>query len=64
MLESHYVPTKMGPERAAEICLEITSEADRHSKNVVAAVSAARAQLNEVPRRLREVVGEGRRGLV
>jgi polysaccharide pyruvyl transferase WcaK-like protein len=57
-LESLYIPTKMGPDRAAEICLGIASEEDQHRRAVVAAVSAARAQLGQVPQRLREIVRE------
>jgi polysaccharide pyruvyl transferase WcaK-like protein len=57
-LESLYVPTKMGSDRAAEICLGIASEEDRHRRAVVTAVSAARARLGEIPQRLREAAGE------
>jgi polysaccharide pyruvyl transferase WcaK-like protein len=59
-LESLCVPTKTGPDRAAGICLDIASEEDRHRRAVQTAGSAARAQLNEVPRVLREVVQEAR----
>jgi polysaccharide pyruvyl transferase WcaK-like protein len=61
-LESLYVPTRLGPDRAAEICLEIACEEERHRRAVVSAVSAAQEQLNEVPVHLRKVV-EARRGL-
>jgi len=55
-LESLYLPTKMGSDRIAEICLGIASEENQHRRAVVTAVSAARAQLGEVPQYLREVV--------
>jgi polysaccharide pyruvyl transferase WcaK-like protein len=55
-LDSLCVPTTMGPERAAEVCLDIASEEERYRRAVVSAVSAARVKLNEVPSRLREVV--------
>jgi polysaccharide pyruvyl transferase WcaK-like protein len=53
-LESFCVPTRIGPERAAEICLALASDADRH-RSAMAALSAAREQLSEVPLHLREV---------
>jgi polysaccharide pyruvyl transferase WcaK-like protein len=59
-LESLCVPTRMGPDRAADTCLEIAVAEDRHRRAVVTAVSAARELLKEVPHRLREVVGESR----
>jgi polysaccharide pyruvyl transferase WcaK-like protein len=59
-LESLCVPTKTGPERAAEICLDIAAETDRRRLAILTAVSEARAQLKEVPRVLREVVREAR----
>jgi polysaccharide pyruvyl transferase WcaK-like protein len=59
-LESLCVPTRTGPDRAAAICLDIASEEDRHRCAVLTAVAAARAQLNEVPCVLREVVQEAR----
>lgn len=59
-LDSLYVPTKLGSARAAEICLAIASEEDRHRRAVVTAVSSARQQLSEVPRHLREVAREAR----
>ena len=62
-LESLYVPTKMGPERAAKTCLAIASEEGRHRRAVEAAVAAAREQLKEVPHQLREAVGKGSRML-
>jgi polysaccharide pyruvyl transferase WcaK-like protein len=62
-LKSLCVPTRIGPVDAARICLDIAGELDRHGHAVVAAVSAAREQLAEVPYRLREVVAS-RRGFV
>jgi polysaccharide pyruvyl transferase WcaK-like protein len=62
-LTSLCVPTRMGPADAARICLAIAGELDRHGHAVVAAVSAAREQLAEVPYRLREAVAS-RRGFV
>lgn len=59
-LESLCVPTKMGPDRAAAICLDIAAEEDRHRRAVVIAVAEARTRLKEVPHRLRDVVREGR----
>jgi polysaccharide pyruvyl transferase WcaK-like protein len=55
-LESLCVPTRIGAERAAETCLALASDAERHRIAIVAAVSAAREQLSEVPRHLRGVV--------
>jgi polysaccharide pyruvyl transferase WcaK-like protein len=62
-LKSLCVPTRMGPEEATRICLDIAGELDQHRRAVVAAVSAAQERLAEVPRRLREAVAL-RRGLV
>jgi polysaccharide pyruvyl transferase WcaK-like protein len=59
-LESLCVPARLGPDRAAEICLDIAFEEDRHRRAVVTAVSAARTQLTQVPHHLREVVQEAR----
>lgn len=61
-LESLCVPTKVGPDRAAEICLDLASEHERHRRAVVTAVSTAREQLKEVAHHLRDVVQEARRG--
>jgi polysaccharide pyruvyl transferase WcaK-like protein len=58
-LKSLCVPTRMGPADAARICLAIAGELDQHRRAVVAAVLAARAQLAEVPYRLREAVASG-----
>lgn len=55
-LESLYVPTKMGPDHAARICLDITSDREQHRQAVAAAVAAARTQLRTVPDHLREIV--------
>lgn len=62
-LESLYVPTKLGPGRAAEICLDVTSEENRHRQTVVTAVCTARTQWNDVPQQLREVVQRARLGV-
>jgi polysaccharide pyruvyl transferase WcaK-like protein len=61
-LESLCVPTNVGPDRAAEICLALASEHDCHRRAVVTAVSTAREQLKEVAHHLRDVVQEARRG--
>lgn len=60
-LESLYVPTKIGPDHAARICLDIASDREPHRQAVAAAVAAARTQLSTVPRHLREIV-QARRG--
>jgi polysaccharide pyruvyl transferase WcaK-like protein len=62
-LESLCVPTRTGPERAAEICLDIAFEEDRNRRAVETAVCMAREQLTEVPRHLREAALDARRGL-
>jgi colanic acid/amylovoran biosynthesis protein len=59
-LESLCVPTRLGSDRAAEICLEIASEEDRYRRAVMTAVSAARAHLREVPRHLRDAAQKKR----
>jgi len=56
-LESLYVPTRLGADRAAEICLAVLTEEDRYRQAIATAAENARAQLNEVPHHLREVVG-------
>jgi polysaccharide pyruvyl transferase WcaK-like protein len=55
-LESLCVPTRMGPDRAARICLDLTSDRERHRRAVAAAVAAARMKLRTVPDHLREIV--------
>jgi polysaccharide pyruvyl transferase WcaK-like protein len=59
-LEPLCVPTRWGPDKAVQTCLEIASEEERYRRAVVAAVWAARLQLTEVSRHLREVVEETR----
>jgi polysaccharide pyruvyl transferase WcaK-like protein len=54
------VPTRLGPADAAQKCLEIAGDLDRHRGAVVAAVAAAQAQLSEMPRHLREAAGSRR----
>jgi hypothetical protein len=54
------VPTRLGPADAAQKCLEIAGDLDRHRDAVVAAVAAAQAQLSEMPRHLREAAGSRR----
>jgi polysaccharide pyruvyl transferase WcaK-like protein len=60
-LDSLCVPTRLGSDHAADVCLGIAAEEDRHRRAVVGAVGAARTQLEEVPQYLREVVEEARR---
>ena len=55
-LESLYVPTKMGADHAARICLDIAADLEQHRHAVAAAVAAARMQLRTVPDHLREIV--------
>jgi polysaccharide pyruvyl transferase WcaK-like protein len=61
-LESLCVPTRVGPDHAARICLDIASERERHRHAVAAAVAAARAQLKTVSQHLREIVEAAHRG--
>jgi polysaccharide pyruvyl transferase WcaK-like protein len=60
-LESLWVPSSAGAERAAEKCLEIVAQERSHRTAVEQAVSAARAQWDEVPQLLRKLVLEARR---
>lgn len=62
-LTSLCVPTRRGPDAAAQFCLDIARELDQHRRAVVTAVAAAQAQLAEVRDRLREAVAS-RRGFV
>jgi polysaccharide pyruvyl transferase WcaK-like protein len=55
-LESLWIPSASGPDRAGEKCLEIASEDQRHRRAVVSAVSAARAKWDEVPQKLRAII--------
>lgn len=52
-LDSLWIPTRVGAERAAATCLAIASADDL---DVASAVAAARAQWNEVPALLRQLV--------
>jgi len=61
-LESLCVPTKTGPDRAAEICLGIALEEDQNRRAVETAVCMAREQLKEVPRHLSKAVLDPHRG--
>jgi polysaccharide pyruvyl transferase WcaK-like protein len=58
-LESLWIPSATGPDRAAEKCLRIASEEQSHRRAVASAVAAARAQWDEVPQQLREIVQIG-----
>jgi polysaccharide pyruvyl transferase WcaK-like protein len=60
-LDSLWVPTRGGAERAAAACLAIASENERHFE-IEAAVAAARAQWNEIPPLLRQLVEKARVG--
>jgi polysaccharide pyruvyl transferase WcaK-like protein len=60
-LESLWIPSATGPDRAVEKCLDIAAEDQRHRREVASVVSAARAQWDEVPHRLREIVQDPRR---
>lgn len=60
-LESLWIPSSTAPGRAAQKCLDIASEDQSHRRAVASAVSAARAQWDEVPHELREIVQESRR---
>ena len=60
-LESLWIPSTTGPDHAVEKCLDIASKDQSHRRAVVSAVSAARAQWDEVPHELREIVQEARR---
>lgn len=60
-LESLWIPSTTDPDRVAEKCLAIASEDQRHRRAVASAVANARAQWDEVPHNLREIVQEARR---
>ena len=60
-LETLWIPSTTRPDRAGKQCLDIASEDQRHRRAVVSAVSAARAQWDEVPQKLRAVVADARR---
>jgi polysaccharide pyruvyl transferase WcaK-like protein len=60
-LESLWIPSAAGPDRAAERCLDIASEDERYRRTVASAVSSARARWDEVPPELRKIVQEARR---
>jgi polysaccharide pyruvyl transferase WcaK-like protein len=60
-LETLWIPSTTHPDRAGEKCLHIASEDQHHRRAVVSAVSAARAQWDEVPHKLRGIVAEARR---
>jgi polysaccharide pyruvyl transferase WcaK-like protein len=55
------VPTRLGPAAAAQKCMEIAGDLDRYRGAVAAAVTAAQAQLSEMPRHLREAAGSRRK---
>jgi polysaccharide pyruvyl transferase WcaK-like protein len=59
-LESLWIPSTTGADRAAEKCLDIASEDQRHRRAVVRAVSAARAKWDDVPNKLRSIVALNR----
>jgi polysaccharide pyruvyl transferase WcaK-like protein len=58
-LASLCVPTRLGPDRAAELCLEVATGIDRYRQAIARAVSAARAALKGVPHTLREAAKKG-----
>lgn len=53
-LESLCVPTRLGSDRAVEVCLRIAAGENRYRQSIANAVSAARAALQEVPRIIRQ----------
>jgi polysaccharide pyruvyl transferase WcaK-like protein len=55
-LDSLWIPSMAGADRALEKCLEIASDEQHFRKTIEVQVAAARAQWNEVPGRLRELV--------
>lgn len=59
-LESLWIPSTTVPDRALEICLQIASRDQSHRGAVETAVSAARAQWDQVPHELRKIVQERR----
>jgi hypothetical protein len=60
-LESLWIPSTTAADRAVEKCLEIAHDEQRHRRAVVSAIADARAQWDEVPQQLQEVVQEARR---
>jgi polysaccharide pyruvyl transferase WcaK-like protein len=56
-LEWLWIPMTSDPDRAAEACLRIASDDEANRSAVERAVTAARAQWGDVPKRLREIVG-------
>jgi polysaccharide pyruvyl transferase WcaK-like protein len=59
-LESLWIPSTTDPDRALERCIAIGADEEGQRRAVVRAVAAARAQWDQVPQVLREVVEEGR----
>jgi polysaccharide pyruvyl transferase WcaK-like protein len=55
-LESLCVPTRLGPVRAAEICLKVAAGENQYRQTIADAVSTARTALRVVPRIMGETV--------
>jgi polysaccharide pyruvyl transferase WcaK-like protein len=60
-LESLWIPSSTAPDRAVQKCLDVASEDQSTRRAVAGAVSKARAQWDEIPGKLREIVQGARR---